>query len=61
MEFWQAGWRVLAMRLVAIFDLIVEQREQVRGRLLCKVIEQMGNQRARPVWSWRERDEHSTA
>ena len=40
--------------------LIVEQREKVRGRLLIKALEQLRDQKARPAWSWRERDKHTT-
>ena len=44
----------------SVRHLLVEQREQVQGRLLCKVLERLRDQRARPVWSWRERDKHTT-
>ena len=35
----------------SVRHLLVEQREQVQGRLLCKVLERLRDQRARPVWS----------
>ena len=44
--------------------LIVERREQVRGRLLNKVLEQLRHQRARrseTSFSWRGREKHTTA
>ena len=38
----------------------MENREQVRGKLLLAALEVHPNRAARPVWSWPERDKHSS-
>ena len=40
---------------------IVEQREQIRGSVLNKVLETYPDQSARPVWVWPQRDKLSSA
>ena len=40
---------------------ITEQREMARGRLLLRGLEDYEDREARPVWSWPERDKHSSA
>jgi hypothetical protein len=39
----------------------VEVREKTRAKLLIRALEQFRPQKARPVWSWRQRDKLSTA
>ena len=39
---------------------LVEGREQIRGKLLLRALELHPNRAARPVWSWPERDKHSS-
>ena len=39
----------------------LEAREMTRAKLLIKALEQFRPQKARPVWSWRQRDKLSTA
>jgi hypothetical protein len=40
---------------------IVEAREMTRSKLLIRALEEFRPQKARPVWSWRQRDKLSTA
>ena len=40
--------------------ILVERREEVRGRLLSKALEENRDRGARPVRSWMQRDKHST-
>ena len=40
---------------------IQEEREKTRGLLLNKALEKYNDQEARPVWSWPERDKHTSA
>ena len=40
---------------------VQEEREKTRGLLLAKALERYDDQEARPVWSWPERDKHSSA
>ena len=40
---------------------VVEAREKTRAKLLIRALEQFRPQKARPVWSWRQRDKLSTA
>ena len=40
---------------------LVEAREKTRGKLLIRALEQFRPKKARPVWSWRQRDKLSTA
>ena len=39
---------------------LVENREKVRGKFLLHALEQHPTRSARPVWSWPERDKHSS-
>ena len=39
---------------------IVEAREQIRGKLLLLALERHPDRTARPVWSWPERDKHTS-
>jgi hypothetical protein len=43
------------------FCKFLEAREMTRAKLLIKALEQFRPQKARPVWSWRQRDKLSTA
>ena len=44
----------------AVRQKIVERREKVRARLLLQALELHPHKEARPVWSWPERDKHSS-
>ena len=39
---------------------LVEEGEMLKGRLLLHALEQHPDREARPVWSWKERDKHSS-
>ena len=44
----------------AVRQQIVEGREKLRARLLLQALDLHPNREARPVWSWPERDKHSS-
>ena len=41
--------------------VIMEEREQQRGRVLIKILEEYHDQEARPCWSWPDRDKQTSA